>query len=88
MFKFGKKKSDTVKAYQQTFGTVHGRTVLFDMLKTHSMISSTFNTDVNRMLIKEGERNVVLRILALLKTDPDKFLQQVESGLDEEKSYE
>ena len=49
-------------------------------MSAHGMMSSTFKGDVNDMLIKEGERNVVLRILTLLKTNPKELRESIENA--------
>ena len=44
-----------------------GRAVLDDMEKAHFMKSSTFSPDPYETARNEGERNVVLRILTILR---------------------
>ena len=68
-----------VHAYRKTFSGPDGQRVLLDLMAAHGMLHSTFPSDgdVNKMLIKEGERNVVLRILALLKEDPKKLEERI-----------
>lgn len=65
-------------AYRDVFESPQGKIVLNDMFSNHAILSSTFNGDVNQMLLKEGERNVVLRILKILKTDVEKFKERME----------
>lgn len=67
-----------LKAYRSVFDTPQGRVVLYDLMKNHSVLSSTFRGDVNQMLVKEGERNTILRILTILKTDPKQILERIE----------
>ena len=63
--------------YQKVFNNPDGQEVIKDLILTHSLLSSTFRENVNEMLLKEGERNVVLRILSLLKTNPAQFLERL-----------
>ncbi len=57
-------------AYINLFDTDNGRVVLDDLMKAHCMFSPTFEGDVNQALLKEGGRNVVLRILAIIGKTP------------------
>ncbi len=43
-----------------------GQKVLSDMLRAHHFYTSTFDADSNVTTFREGERNVVLRILTIL----------------------
>ena len=78
-----KKLSQTEKTvnrlylYQKVFNNPDGQEVIKDLIMTHSLLSSTFRENINEMLLKEGERNVVLRILSLLKTNPAQFLERL-----------
>ena len=56
-----------VENYQKVFGSPLGEEVLLDLMKSHGILSPVFNGDVNAMLVAEGERRVVLRILNILK---------------------
>jgi hypothetical protein len=67
-----------ISAYQKVFSGVDGQRVLLDMMGAHGMLHSTFSGDVNQMLIKEGERNVVLRILTLMKADIKQLQERIE----------
>lgn len=71
--------------YQAVFSTAQGRAVLHDLMSAHNMLVPTYAKDVNDMLINEGERRVVLRILTFLNTDPRTLLERIEEN---EKSME
>ena len=58
-----------VTAYQEIFETSAGQIVLHDLMKTHHMLNSSFDENTHQSARKEGERNVVLRILSLLQVD-------------------
>lgn len=72
---------DRVIDYKEIFGSVAGKKVLYDMMKAGNMLQSSFDKDPHEMAFNEGQRNMVLRILTLLKTDPmelRKFIQERE----------
>lgn len=73
-----KKYVKTLEAYDQVFKSPAGQIVLLDMMKQHGILSSTFKGDINDMLIKEGERNCVLRILHILKMDVKEILERID----------
>lgn len=56
---------DVRQAYKIVFSTHEGQIVLNDLMVAHCMTSSTVSPTTEGMLIKEGGRNAVLRILAL-----------------------
>jgi len=75
-----------VKDYKQVFSSSAGKRVLYDLIKVHHVLSSHFDDSfTNNVLFKEGERNVVLRILTLLKTDPSALMEHIER-MEEENS--
>jgi hypothetical protein len=63
--------------YQKVFSGPDGRAVLYDMMATHGMLTP-HHVDTNKMLLKEGERLVVLRILSILKVDVKQLLERIE----------
>lgn len=77
-----KQSSQRVQAYHKCFSGPDGALVLNDLMRVHSVLNSTFTGNVNETLLKEGERNVVLRILTILKTNPNKFLERIEKDED------
>lgn len=72
-----------VGLYHKVFSGPDGMAVLYDLMMAHGILNSTFRGDVNEMLIKEGERNVVLRILIMLKADPKLIMERIEAHEDE-----
>lgn len=56
-------------AYRNTFSTDNGRVVLEDLTRSFAARPS-FDRDALVMAHKEGQRDVVLRILALLEPEP------------------
>ena len=67
-----------LNAYHSVFNTPQGTQVLYDLMLKCNMLNSTFSGDVHQMMIREGERNCVLRILTALKTDPKQILDRIE----------
>lgn len=87
MFNIRKKKLDLLAAYQAAFKSEDGKKVLYDLIRTHHIIGTIYSKDPQEMALKEGERNVVLRIMHFLNTDPEKFLKDVEQSLQNEQQY-
>lgn len=73
--KLARRSVSKVKAYQEVFAGPQGQIVLEDLMRTHFILGPTFSKDVHEMVLREGERNVILRILSLLKMDA-KLLQE------------
>lgn len=70
-------RSEVYQAYQAVFNSPNGTKVLLDLMQVHHMMSSTFNDNINQTLIREGERNAVLRILSILKIDVAGLLERI-----------
>lgn len=68
-----------VQDYQHVFGTQQGKRVLYDMFNNHFMIGP-LPKETNDLLRAEGERNVVLRILAKLKVSTEKVHKLIEES--------
>lgn len=85
--KRARKPIERALSYQAIFNTPDGQKVLWDMMSNHHMIGSTFSKDTHEMALKEGERNVVLRILQILKIDIDTLAKRIEEGLKSESEY-
>lgn len=62
-----------IKLYQSIFRSPDGKKVLEDLCMSHHMRTSTFSKDPMEMAMQEGERNVVLRIMAFVDTDDEKL---------------
>lgn len=58
------------KDYQQLFGSEVGQRVLHDLMRHCHVMRPTFQANSERLsAFREGERNVVLRILSLINHD-------------------
>lgn len=71
-------RQDIVKLYQAAFKSPSGQQVLLDLMRAHGILNPIFNGDVNAMLVAEGERRVVLRILNILKIDVEALKERAE----------
>lgn len=70
-----------VVEYKKTFCDEVGEKVLMDLMRAHGMLDSHFNvndSDPYVLAFKEGQRNVVLRILAIIKYDTKKLKTLIE----------
>lgn len=66
-----RKPSDVFIAYRNCFQSKDGKEVLIDLIKTHHILSSTYKpNDHIETIRREGERNVVLRIMSFLHISP------------------
>lgn len=73
-----KKYAALMAAYQNVFKSPDGELVLKDLMTVHGILTNMYNGDVNNMLIKEGERNVILRILSILKIDMNAIYERID----------
>lgn len=65
-------------AYINTFGTPDGKLVLKHLMETSHMLSTTYKGTVKDMLVSEGERLLVLRILKMCNINPNKLRERIE----------
>lgn len=61
------KQAEVIRAYNRLFSTTDGKLVLEDLKQAHWINCPTFDVNTNLMSMREGERNVVLRIMALVE---------------------
>jgi hypothetical protein len=72
--------------YKKCFSSKEGRAVLNDLIRNHSIASSTVffdrggNSSPYYMYFNEGARNVVLRILNVLEKSPEDILKMQEEA--------
>lgn len=78
------KQAEVIRAYKNVFNNPDGKLVLADMMKAHGMMSSSYKKDVNEAIFKEGERNVVLRLMSILKIDENKLKERIEAYVREQ----
>lgn len=68
-----------IAAYHAVFSTPEGQKVLHDLMIHHGMLSP-HPASSDEMLLKEGERRVILRILTFLNTSPQKLIERIENA--------
>ena len=85
MFK-NKRMRETVLAYKRLFDTADGREVLYDLMRSCHMSSSTMDSTPNETLFNEGARSVVLRILKTRNTSIEQLDEFIAKS--EEQIYE
>ena len=72
------KKIHTLRAYQAVFNNEAGAQVLEDLKRAHyvngPLVSAPGPLDPMRLAMAEGERNVVLRIMAILQTKESDYV--------------
>ena len=71
---------DKIIDYQAVFESPKGKQVLYDLMKTHWIMSSHPYSDPYANAFHEGERNVVLRIMTKLEIDPIKLRNNIQEG--------
>lgn len=58
--------------YRTVFNSPTGRAVLLDLMKSNHILDSTFIPgDPYMSALREGERNAILKIMLILKLDPE-----------------
>ena len=73
-----KESLDTLIAYRQVFATEYGQKLLNDLTKRFMLRSSMSDNPVV-MAFREGERNVVLTILAALNIDENEINERIQN---------
>jgi hypothetical protein len=83
---FNKKRDEQriakLQDYKRTFGSEHGKRVLYDLMNEHYFLRSSYDSNPQEMAFREGQKNVVLRIMTALKLDQEQLKQKIE-GADE-----
>ena len=81
-FNFNKKRKLMDSAYKRVFNTHDGRLILQDMMEQHGVLNSVFDANPSIMALREGERNVVLRILSLIDCSSNEILKKIKEHSD------
>jgi len=87
IFNFRKKNLEVTRAYLRMFATADGKKILQDIMETCKINKSCFDADPYEMARMEGERNVALRILAILNTDESKLIEMFKDNTDRNGQY-
>lgn len=68
------RRISSITEYKQTFGTVAGKKVLYDLMMSNYVMGSTFvKGSPEETFFREGARNAVLRILTIMDTDMERL---------------
>jgi hypothetical protein len=81
------KQVDLAIDYKAVFTSEEGERVLFDLMKNNFMLAPTYTKEIHEMALREGARNAVLRILSILKVDPEQLKRHIVKGLEREHEY-
>ena len=83
----GQKALAKIMDYKSAFGSKPGERVLLDMMRAHFLLSTSYvKDDPYESARREGERNVVIRILEKLKTDEKRFEKLLEEANNDSQS--
>lgn len=72
------RKFDMTVKYQAVFGSEDGRDVLKHMMRATHIMNTTLSDSPYETHFKEGERSFLLRILTIMKVDPEQMLSLLE----------
>lgn len=79
-----KRQSAIIQSYKNVFATPEGEIVLKDMMFHFGVLRDNYTGDVNLLLIREGERRVVLSILEKLNIDVQGIKERIDRYANEE----
>lgn len=71
------------KDYDAVFNNGVGKRVLHDLMNSHFMARAVFHEKPNEIYFREGQRNVILRILHILQQDPEELFNRLKEAQDE-----
>lgn len=73
-----------ISRYKEVFASESGKIILEDLMKTFSVLDSTFDPDPYIHAYNEGARGVVMRILKTINTDPEAMRKAMKGKLEEQ----
>lgn len=75
------KQRELTILYKRVFGSEDGQKVLYNLMRNHFVLQPTLiKSDPIVMSFNEGARNVVLRIMTLMKMDLERFDKLITEG--------
>jgi hypothetical protein len=80
--KIARRQVARVMDYKRTFNSEQGKRVLYDLFSAHYMLGSSFSKDPHEIAFREGQRQVLLRILTILKTNPEEMERLIKESHD------
>lgn len=82
---FLRRQKKNIENYHRTFQSPMGKEVLLDLIREHHVLSTSYaKGDSHETAFREGERNVVLRILTLLNIRPLDIEKLIQEGQENE----
>lgn len=80
--RMAKKVASRVQDYKQAFATKAGKAVLLDLMQEHYMLKPTYQgtEDAIGIAFRDGQRNVILRILATMEYDASELYVLLRQG--------
>jgi len=85
-FKKAKDREQLVLSYIRTFKSEDGEAVLDSLVKQFQVFDSIIDSDPIEMAYKAGQRDVILRILRTINTDPIKLAERIIGQSEEERN--
>lgn len=76
----------TLQDYKDVFENEKGKRVLYHMMKSHGMVTSTFDENPLKMAFKEGSRNAVLTIINLLNINVNALEKEIKERAKNERN--
>lgn len=78
---------DLLTACQRVFETEDGKQLLFDMMKSNGMFTTTFNENPYTSAFLEGRRSMVADLIANLDKDVSSIYKMIKEQQELEKMY-
>jgi hypothetical protein len=69
------------QAYKSIFNTPDGELVLEHLMRESGILSPKITVDFNSLLVKEGQKHIVLSILRILGRDVNKLTKQIQESM-------
>lgn len=74
-------RTQRLKDYRKLFSSDVGKRVLNDLIAQHYVMSSTYvRGDALDMAFREGQRNVILRIMSVMNYDAEKVDKMIKES--------
>jgi len=73
-----KKQVATFESYKKVFLNLDGEVVLHERRKRAGVLDPIFTTDINQMLVREGARQLVLKILKDLRINVEHLRERMD----------
>lgn len=78
------KQREKILLFKEVFGSEKGEAVLHELMKSSFLLSPMATFNPTEMAYNEGRRSIVLQILQIIETDPERIMQLRKMGQSEE----